>query len=72
MTNLYETLGVDHFATKEEIQKAYDRLASFYDPEKMASGTADPQMKIYFDEITLAFKTLANEESRIEYDGYIS
>ena len=29
-------------------------------------------MKIFFDEITLAFQTLANEESKIEYDGYIS
>ena len=32
----------------------------------------DPIMKIYFDDITLAYKTLANLASRAEYDEYIS
>jgi len=29
-------------------------------------------MKIYFDDLTLAYKTLSNEVSRAEYDEYIS
>ena len=29
-------------------------------------------MKIYFDDITLAYKTLVNSKSREEYDLYIS
>jgi DnaJ-class molecular chaperone len=29
-------------------------------------------MKIYFDDLTLAYKTLSNKDSRAEYDEYIS
>jgi len=29
-------------------------------------------MKLYFDDMTLAYKTLANRDSREEYDEYIS
>ena len=32
----------------------------------------DPIMKIYFDDISLAYKTLSNQASRAEYDEYIS
>ena len=33
---------------------------------------SDPTMKIYFDDVTLAYKTLVNSVSRREYDEYIS
>lgn len=29
-------------------------------------------MKVYFDDLTLAYKTLSSKESRAEYDEYIS
>ena len=32
----------------------------------------DPNMKIYFDDLTLAYNTLINKASRAEYDDYIS
>ena len=34
MTNLYETLGVPYDSTAEEIEKAYAKLAKFFDPSK--------------------------------------
>jgi len=34
MTNIYETLGVPYDATQEEIEKAYAKLAKFFDPSK--------------------------------------
>ena len=76
MTNLYETLGVTQDATKEEIVNAFERLSKFFDPN--AAGDAgntladDPIMIIYFDDISLAYKTLVNNASRAEYDEYIS
>ena len=79
MTNLYETLGVTHDATEEEIIEAYKRLSQFLDPtgnakeEDLEDTLADdPIMKIYFADITLAYKTLSNKTSRAEYDEYIS
>ena len=76
MTNLYETLGVTFDATTDEIENAYARLSKFFDPkgEGQAGNTMadDPIMKIYFDDISLAYKTLSNEASRAEYDEYIS
>lgn len=73
MTNLYETLGVTYDASEEEIKNAYTRLSKFFDPkEGDPNAKDDPVMKIYFDDITLAYKTLVNEASRSEYDEYIS
>jgi len=31
----------------------------------------DPSMKIYFDDLTLAYNTLYNDASRQEYDEYL-
>ena len=70
MTNLYETLGVTYESDADEIQKAFNRLKSIY--VKDDGKEMDPMMKIHFDEILLAYKTLSNEESRAEYDDYIS
>ena len=76
MTNLYETLGVTYDATQEEIEGAYTRLSKFFDPknsdEPGNTMADDPIMKIYFDDISLAYKTLSNQASRAEYDEYIS
>jgi len=76
MTNLYETLGVRYDSTNDEIENAYKRLTKFFDPanQKEPGNTMadDPIMKIYFDDISLAYKTLSNKASRAEYDEYIS
>jgi len=69
MTNLYETLGVTYEASTEEIEKSYKRLCSFFDK---ATLEENPGMKIYFDDISIAYRTLVNSESRAEYDEYIS
>jgi len=43
-------------------------LSRFFDPTKQDDAT----MKGIFDDITLAYKTLSNKQSRMEYDEYIS
>jgi DnaJ-class molecular chaperone len=54
-----------------EIEKAYSRLAKFFNPESKEEKV-DPSMKLYFDDLTLAYKTLINPEARASYDEYIS
>ena len=48
----------------------YRHLSRFFDPTKQDS--IDPTMKVYFDDITLAYNTLSSKQSRMEYDEYIS
>ena len=78
MTNLYETLGVEYDASYEEIEAAYKKMSKFFDPKGQFGDEVentmidDPIMKIYFDDLTLAYKTLSNPANRAEYDEYIS
>lgn len=77
MTNLYETLGVHYDAKPEEIELAFQKLTKFFDPAQQTKEPGntqadDPLMKIYFDDLKLAYSTLINPASRAEYDEYIS
>jgi molecular chaperone DnaJ len=61
--NYYETLGVDKGATKEEIKKAFRKLAQKHHPDKGGDEAK-------FKEITEAYSTLADDKRRKEYDSY--
>lgn len=60
----YNVLGVDRKATKEDIKKAFRKLAHKYHPDK---GGTDEQK---FKEITEAYAVLSDEKKRREYDAY--
>jgi molecular chaperone DnaJ len=60
----YEILGIDKKASKEEIKKAFHKLAHKYHPDK-GSGDADK-----FKELSEAYSTLSDEKKRAEYDSY--
>lgn len=62
--NYYEVLGVEKKATKEEIKKAFYKLAHKYHPDK---GTGDDQK---FKEVSEAYSVLSDEKKRAEYDSY--
>lgn len=62
--NYYEILGVPHTASKEEIKKAFRRLAHKYHPDK-AGGDEKK-----FKEINEAYSVLSDDKSRAEYDHY--
>jgi len=70
MTNFYETLNVSPASSQEEIERRYKHLSQFFDQANLEK--IDPSMKLYFDDLTLAYKTLSNETSRKDYDEYIS
>ncbi len=62
----YKILGVDKGATKEEIKKAYKKLAKKYHPDlNKESDAADK-----FKEINEAASVLGDEEKRAQYDRF--
>jgi molecular chaperone DnaJ len=62
----YEILGVDHSASKEEIKKAYRKLALKFHPDKNKDKDAEDKFK----EISEAYAVLYDNEKRKMYDQY--
>ncbi|BAJ49881.1 molecular chaperone DnaJ [Candidatus Caldarchaeum subterraneum] len=62
----YEILGVPRNATKEEIKRAYRRLALQYHPDRNKSPEAEEKFK----EISEAYAVLMDDEKRRLYDMY--
>jgi molecular chaperone DnaJ len=63
----YEVLGVSKNATKEDIKKAYRKLARRYHPD-LNPGNKEAEDK--FKEIQEAYSVLSNDEKRKAYDMY--
>jgi DnaJ-class molecular chaperone len=59
--NYYETLGINKQASQDEIKAAYRRMASKHHPDK-GGDTAE------FQKIEEAYRTLGDEQKRVEYD----
>lgn len=62
----YEILGIERTATKEEIKKAYRKLARKYHPD--VNKEADAEEK--FKEVKEAYEVLSNEQKRAQYDQF--
>jgi molecular chaperone DnaJ len=62
--NYYDVLGVEKNASKDEIKKAFYKLAAKYHPDKKDGDEAK------FKEINEAYQTLSDEKKRKEYDTY--
>ncbi|RMG76946.1 MAG: J domain-containing protein [Bacteroidetes bacterium] len=61
----YKILGVDKNATKDEIKKAYKKLAKKYHPDRNP-GNKEAETK--FKEINEAYEVLSDDEKRQKYD----
>jgi molecular chaperone DnaJ len=63
MKDLYSIIGVDKNASKEDIQKAYRKLAVKYHPD------INPQNTEKFKELQDAYETLIDDARRARYDN---
>jgi molecular chaperone DnaJ len=60
----YETLGVNKAASKDEIKKAFYKLAQKYHPDKKGGNEAK------FKEANEAYQTLSDDDKRAKYDQF--
>ncbi|MEX1027298.1 MAG: molecular chaperone DnaJ [Candidatus Paceibacterota bacterium] len=60
----YSTLGVDKKASKDEIKKAFRKLAQKHHPDKKGGDEKK------FKEINEAYNILSDDKKRAEYDSY--
>lgn len=62
--NYYEVLGIQKGASKEEVKKAFHKLAHKYHPDKSSGDDAK------FKEVSEAYSVLSDDKKRAEYDSY--
>lgn len=60
----YKVLGVSKDASKEEIKKAFRKLAHEYHPDKRSGDAAK------FKEVSEAYSILSDDQKRSQYDAY--
>jgi molecular chaperone DnaJ len=63
----YEVLGVPKSASKDDIKKAYRKLAIQYHPDKNPGDTTSEEK---FKEAAEAYEILSNDEKRQKYDRF--
>lgn len=63
----YEVLGISKGASREEIKKAYRKMAIKYHPDK---NPDDKEAEQKFKEAAEAYDVLSNEEKRARYDRF--
>jgi len=64
----YETLGVEKGATKEEIKRAYRRLAKKHHPDLNKDNPKEAEEK--FKEVSEAYEVLSDQQKRVNYDKF--
>ena len=72
--DLYEVLGVERFADKKGIKRAYYELAAVHHPDRFFRkrlGSFKQKMEAVFSRVTEAHDTLVDKTRRADYDAYL-
>lgn len=64
MNDYYKILGLEKGASRDEVKKAFRKLAAKYHPDKKTGDEAK------YKEITEAYAVLGDEKKKAEYDSY--
>jgi DnaJ-class molecular chaperone len=67
MKDYYKTLGVDKNASKDDLKKAFRKLAHENHPDKNKNNPAATQK---FKEASEAYSVLSNDQKRVQYDQF--
>lgn len=67
MKNYYEVLGVNETADKEEIKKAFRKLAKEHHPDRNPNNKKEAEEK--FKEVSEAYDILSDDQKRQHYDN---
>ena len=67
MKDFYDVLGISRDASPQELKRAYRKLAMQFHPDKNPNNH---QAEESFKEATHAYKVLANQEQRKQYDMF--
>ncbi|NTU49867.1 MAG: molecular chaperone DnaJ [Desulfobulbaceae bacterium] len=65
--DFYEVLGVERSANKEDMKKAYRKLAIKYHPDK---NQGDKAAEEKFKEVNEAYEVLSNDDKRARYERF--
>ncbi|KAM6162487.1 dnaJ homolog subfamily B member 7 [Erethizon dorsatum] len=68
MVDYYEVLGVQRYASAEDIKKAYHKVALKWHPDKNPQNKEEAERK--FKEVAEAYEVLSKDEKRDIYDKY--
>lgn len=70
--DFYTILKVDHRASKDDVKKAYYRVAREFHPDRhlsFSSDTLKKKLNSIFSYLTQAYRVLSHEDSKREYDS---
>ncbi|XP_075408793.1 dnaJ homolog subfamily B member 7 [Tenrec ecaudatus] len=68
MVDYYKVLGVQRYASPEDIKKAYHKVALKWHPDKNPENKEEAERR--FKEVAEAYEVLSNDEKRDTYDKY--
>ena len=64
--DFYETLGVAHTASEEEIRSAYKRLSLQYHPEQYKDASQKTAAENAFAHVSEAYQVLSDKDRKVE------
>ena len=69
MVTIYELLEVQENASKEEIEKSYQKLILEYQKNPSLSEEENNQNEMILNKLKIAYEILSNDEKRKKYDN---